>query len=188
MSAYIVDKAHIDALVRAAVDRRMSYWLPAGARGDGTPGPGGIRITVSRENRDAIGQLLTDANVASVAYRYDDASLTDLPGPTNAWWIVPYRFNARGPILTPVQGLKALDGYEYQSCETPGWPASEAWHFCDDLRGYLIRALPGYEAADWTINEAAAAEAPRLVSLTDMAAGDLTAWNTWRDANIPGGE
>jgi hypothetical protein len=174
MSAYIVDKAHIDALVRAAVDQRdMSYYLPAGARhGDVVIGPGGTRIVCRRENRDEVGQMLTDANVASVAYRYDDTERDELPGTVEGSWTLPYRYDPRGPILTPVQGLKALDGYEYQSCETPDWTSSEAWHFCDDLRGALIHALPGYEAAEWAITAEQASEAPRVYSLFDMAGGE----------------
>ena len=186
MSAYMVDKAHVDALVRAAAERRMNYyWEPAKDR-TGSPW-----VKVTHEERDRIGQLLTDQNRDSVSYRYPDDALTDLPGPLSAWWILPYRYDPRGPILTPVQTLKALDGYAYQACETPDWEATEAHAICDALRDEQIRHLPGYEAAEWAITAEMAAEAPRLVSLFDLAADKsetLIAWTTWRDANIPGGE
>jgi hypothetical protein len=186
VSAYIVDKAHVDALVRAAEMRRVSYW-----RADPARPTGGDRIPVTRENRDAIGQLLTDANVESVSHRYQDDSLTELPGRTDAWWLIPYRYSARGPILEPVAGLKACDGYEYQSCEHPGWPTSEAHALIEALRSTLIHALPGYGNASWTIDEEAADAAPFMPSLLDIAAAseaELRSWHAFRDANIPGGE
>ena len=141
MSAYIVDKAHVDALVRAGVDHRSQYFV------DGEPARW---VSVTREERDRIGQMLTDANVASVSYRYPDDSLTDLPGPLSAWWIVPYRYSPRGPILSPVQGLKAIDGFDYQACETPDWRSSEAYAFLQGLRDTLIRSTTSRRLRRWS--------------------------------------
>ena len=145
----MVDKVHIDALVRAAVDctaSGASYWYERG--GDA----GGSRTYVTRENMDAIGQMLVDTNVYSVSYRYGDTALTDLPGRNDAWWILPYRAPARYPKLSVVAALKAIDGYEYQACEHPEWEASEAHAFCQGLRREMIHQLPGYDEADWAIS------------------------------------
>ena len=52
---------------------------------------------------------------------------------------------------SPVEILSAIAGYEYQACETPDWAISEAHEFCVRLRQVVIRYLPGWEAAPWTI-------------------------------------
>jgi len=182
VSAYIVDKAHIDALVRAADLIRANYFYD------------GRWIQVSDE-RDRIGQVLCDANVAGVGERYPDDGLTDLPGRMDAWWLIPYRYAARGPLLEGVKALKAVKGYVYQACELTGFEETEAGAFCRYFTDELIRHLPGYEAAEtWAITEEDAAEAPVLVSLFDMAQNAALReqgereFRAWRNANIPGGE
>jgi hypothetical protein len=149
MSAFIVDKAHIDALVDVAVNgpkghypNWSAYWYHQG------------KSTDARDNPDDTGRMLWATNFDSVAYRYD--SETDLPGPIgiNEPEVMAYSFKRR-PLnarLTPVAALKALDGYEYQSCEHPEWQDSKAHAFCTMLRSRLIGVLPGYDEADtWSI-------------------------------------
>ncbi len=98
-----------------------------------------------------IGQFLIDENLRSVRYRYDTAS-DNLPGPAEPYWTEPYEYAPlRAERVSTVQALKALDCYEYQSCEHPGWRTSEAFQFCEALRQKLIRALPGYDEAAWKI-------------------------------------
>ena len=64
-------------------------------------------------------------------------------------------------LLPPAGGIlagrapKAIDCYEYQSCEHAGWPRSEARALCAALRHRLIGELPGYDAAPWGIEDAA---------------------------------
>ena len=53
-----------------------------------------------------------------------------------------------------VEALKALDCYEYQSCEHPEWETSEAFEFCRAMRNLLIGCLPGYDAAQWEWDDA----------------------------------
>ena len=123
MSAWIVSKAHIDALITSAlkVDRFNSL--------------------VNYETADKIGAMLWKENHKSVNYRYNEAK--EAPA---------YRFTRRAQPLSAVEALKAIDCLEYQSCEHKGWEKSEAKRFLDKLRGLLIHALPGYDAAPWGID------------------------------------
>lgn len=147
MSAWIVSKAHIDAMVTAGLEaaewRRLSWYAKneTGQR---------VSRTLDYTNTDEIGQMLLDANVASVGYRYPDDDLTDLPGPTNASYVLPYKFARREGEPT-VSMLKQVACYEYQSCERDDWDESEAKAFCIALRDKLIGELPGYEPAPWGI-------------------------------------
>ena len=80
-------------------------------------------------------------------------SRTTLPGPADKSDLLDYHY-ARGRSLTAVEGLKALDGYVYQSCEHPDWEKSEAYRWVERLRDALIRFLPGYAEADtWSISD-----------------------------------
>ena len=100
---------------------------------------------LTQETADSTMLLLYAANVASVNYRYDNRdgeSVDHIPH---------YRDNDIRHI-NPVQVLKALACYEYQSCETPEWDASEAHAFCEALRHRMIQVLPGYEEATWGID------------------------------------
>lgn len=145
MSAFVVGKAHIDAMVTTAFASQSNplYWRA----GDGWRN--------TRETTpDAVGAMLLAECVASVRYRYDDAG-DDLPGPLSRYWLEPYTHNGlwRYHGYNAVQMLKAIACYEYQSCEHPGWESSEARAFCESLRLHLINKLPGYEDAAWEIVE-----------------------------------
>jgi len=144
MSAFMVSKAHIDYLVEAAMSlphRQIQnasglYWhhddeshqLPC--TGDGPDGA------------ERVGAMLWAENRASVNSRYDEDQLEPV-----------YTRTIRPATVEPVQVLKALDCYKYQSCEHDGWPESEAHAFCDALRHCAIGCLPGYEEAAWDIDE-----------------------------------
>ena len=171
MSACMVDREHIDALVECAI------WGPSNRPGGSYPGGGwrsggaGLRwwavdaITlrhlplnelerVRREaqpdNADAVGAMLIAENLASVHYRYPDTvDGGSVPGPTDPYWERPYAFRHVHPAPTAVEGLKLLDCYAYQACEHTAWPASEAYSFCYALRSRLIGELEGYDAAPW---------------------------------------
>lgn len=166
MSAFIVDRAHIDALVALAVKgprnerevrpdlawmRPFHWYHRRDDHGQIVHEP----RTADYDTADETGRMLWNENLASVAYRYGDDN-EPLPGPidfavTDADEYV-WPFSA--PQLTAVQGLKALACYEYQSCEHPGWHDSAARQFCETLRHRLITALPGYEDAAWEIESA----------------------------------
>jgi len=138
MSAFIVSTAHINALVNAGYANTLSWYAPA----DASLGrPRDERRTLTSDNLDATGQMLMQACVASVSYRY--GSHEQIPH---------YRHTFRLP-RPAVAMLKLLDCYEYQSCERPDWPESEAHAYCEALRSRLIGQLPGYDAAPWAIGD-----------------------------------
>lgn len=145
MSAFIVGTDHIDYLVSAAVDVGTNgggfgiYW-------------GGERI--DWESATRVGAALLAENIASVAYRYAGSDPGwELPGPIPTPSPEEYEYQ---PFLTvePAQVLKALDCYESQSCEHPGWQESDARRFCDALRRRYSAMMPGYEDALWEVSRA----------------------------------
>lgn len=141
MSAFIVSAGHIDYLVSAAIAANIPY--------------GGVRWEDARielGNADAVGAALWRENVASVAYRYADSAHAGLPGPIGGDDPDAYTLH-QYVTLAPVQVLKAIDCYVYQSCEHPAWSDSEARRFCDALRRGVIGRLPGYDDAEWEIDD-----------------------------------
>ena len=106
MSAWIVSKEHIDYVVSAAVANKL--------------------IAVSEA--DDTGRMLWRENLYSVGYRYPgDKGNGDRPGPNDfrdsdvelyVW--------EKTDVLTGNALRKTIGCLEYQSCEHPGWTASEA--------------------------------------------------------------
>jgi hypothetical protein len=87
-----------------------------------------------------------------VRYRYPDCTYDDLPGPIPTPSVIDYEYRPHPVRLDPVQVLKAIRCYEYQSCEHAGWCTSEAKQFCLILTDYAVSQLPGYEVAAWEIS------------------------------------
>lgn len=131
MSAWVVSRKHIDYLVSAAKQYDPHHYMRYG------------ETRMAELTTTELGRDLWRENMASVAYRYEDARIEDE-------MLADYRFCR--VAIDPVVALKAIDCYEYQSCEHPEWRASKARKFCDDLRGVCICALPGYDQAPWGID------------------------------------
>lgn len=53
--------------------------------------------------------------------------------------------------LKMVDVLSLIDSYCYQSCESDGWLDSRAFDYANGAKSYVIRSLPGYDTALWTI-------------------------------------
>jgi hypothetical protein len=164
MSAYVVDPAHIDVMLSVAIngpkETRPGRWTAPYVYEllDGDEHTG----SVTRETADLAGRALLAECIASVSYRYDDAP-GELPGPIPNPEVEQYEWTDFGKLLTPVEALCAIDGFEYQSCEHPDWWDSGAHHFCQRFRKGLIHCLPGYEAAEWHWTaEMALSRAPRI--------------------------
>ncbi len=142
MSAFVVDKSHINAILKGAMSNAMKssgnhYWFCGKERHD-------------TENADRIGQMLLDENIRSVSYRYPDISkLNDLPGRTDCEHLLPFQFNIMGRTPRPIELIKLVHCLDYQSCEHPEWRDSEAKAFCDSVIECAIYQLPGYEEAPW---------------------------------------
>ena len=175
MSAFIVSKSHIDALVTAAAavvpghhDSGLSWWSAYAPDFDGiyrTYGRDAYFAAMNEQRRELsysdakraseVGSMLWATNAASVLHRYPDTiDNGDYPGPVDfsAEDVFAYTFR-RTATLSPVQILKAIACYEYQSCEHDGWQDSEARSFCDALRDKMIRQLEGYDSAAWELDE-----------------------------------
>lgn len=158
MSAYILDSDNIDLLVTAAL------------RGIGSEGS--LRVYHEGEwhewnryeNADELGQLLVDANVASVNFRYNE----DTPA-------YDYTYNGAGiidyigsPAAPWGVVLAALDCYEYQSCEAyETWPTSLAKAAVDVIRRKVCRKVSNECDARWDWSRADMAK--RLEALTEKA-------------------
>ena len=108
------------------------------------------RRELTPETANQVGAMLAAENRRSVDHRYNETEMEDFytftryPGSCDS--VTPGT-----PGLDPVQVLKAIACYEYQSCEHPEWETSEAHEFCQAVRHATIDRLPGYEAAAWEI-------------------------------------
>ena len=154
MSAFIVTKNHIAAIVQAGLDYGpcgpMTWWNVDNPR----TADNAERHELRHENASEVGSMLWAENLASVAYRYPDDVDGERPGPVGFVDadVVTYRHAIRTRPLSPLAILKAIAGYEYQSCEHPGWHDSEARQFCQALRLHTISTLSGYDTASWEID------------------------------------
>ena len=159
MSAYIVSREHIDALVTAAQSRAIGcanaspfrWWCSNGA---------GERFVKFLQMHDqagatAAGRMLWLENLKSVAARYPSDGSGQRPGPCDLTdeEMASYEFKQLPGTPGPVIVLQAIKGLEYQSCEHDDWESSEAKAFLDALRDACIRVLPGMDAAPWEITD-----------------------------------
>jgi hypothetical protein len=158
LSAFVVDKSQIDALLELA--------LCGPARPDGVAWPpfywqetdpqtGTVTTReLTPETCDGVGSMLTRECIVSVACHYPDLLWPELPGPVPNPDPDDYSFpldRAVGGLARPtaIEGLKALECYECQSCGHAAWRGSSSQRFCEVLRGRLVRSLPGYDEAPW---------------------------------------
>lgn len=163
MSAFVVPQDHIAALINAADHHARLYHSEFHWQHDGTSyilsRTGDEGRTEGTEWHDpqervsaqTLGQMLFDTCLRSVWHRYPNDTLETLPGymPDRERGSL-YKHN-HGLSVKPIAALKAIDCYEYQSCEFPEWRETCAYAFCDRLRDSLIGDLPGYEDAPWEI-------------------------------------
>lgn len=144
MSAWLVSRRHIDALVTAT--RQLPRW------GD----------TPWSDDPDELGRMLWGECLKSVSSRYPRDGDGEWPGPAGltraeiaGYTYTPPTRTAGGETGAPAYDhatlLKAIDCYEYQSSEHDGWRKSIARKLCGALRDHLIGTLPGYSAAPWGI-------------------------------------
>ena len=141
MSAYIVSKKIIDAIVTVAATG------PLGHRGYGQGWSDliqyakydGLHVTTPSE----LGAALWVANVRSVNYRYSERN----PGFMKAARAYEYEPVRKRPNV--LEALALLSTYEYQTCERPDWRRAPEYYFIERLRGALIYWLPGFSEARW---------------------------------------
>ena len=131
MSAFQVSPNHIE--------RILATWRDLGPRAPSALGFD-CRATVTQVAAFAI---FAKANAETRTARY----------PSNPCDPVDTTFArvATALPLPPVAALKAIDCLSYQCSELPGWAEAEACGALDQLRGALIKSLPGYSDAAWSI-------------------------------------
>lgn len=126
MSAWIVAKEHIDAMLRL-------YWQHV--------------MEHDRNQRDElrrIGQLWVDENVYQVGYRYPGDELRKRPTDADdSYWLRPFEPNLEGPMPTAIDGFSIVGCYRYQCWEdTEHFESSEANRLAAQLREALLQAMP----------------------------------------------
>lgn len=128
MSAFIVTKTHIDAIV-TTISSQTCYSVKE-------------LVKNYQANFDLIGQILWNENYKSVNYRYNENE----PNPT---YFFSYKFVNLG------QSLKAIDCLNYQSCEHPDYEKSEAKNILNTLGKVLLGKMKElnteYQKAEWLI-------------------------------------
>lgn len=147
MSAFIVNKSHINAMLQGAFATAQQHNDRHRWHHDG----GWQELTL--EAADAVGQMLLDENIKSVCSRYEDSPMTDLPGRMDCQYLLPFEFHPMSKVPKPIELIKITKCFEYQSCEHAEWKASEAKAFCDALIASAIHNLPGYDDAPWEWEE-----------------------------------
>lgn len=138
MSAWIVDKVHIDMLISAynamVKERRCNSGILWG------------------ENADRLGKGLWEMNYANHRHLYAHLYATD--GEPE---ILPYVFQEcpmPADFRTAIPPmLKVIACYECQTSDQEIWEWSFAKKWIEALRTGLIGMLPGYDAAPWGVTE-----------------------------------
>lgn len=160
MSAYIVDHNHIGYLVQAATSRAINdqhsslSWTWNIDHEAGTYDRETLSCSPGTETANRVGQMLMNENAESVAHRYDQDEHDSL--------VFDDSETPRFHEFDACQVLSSCDCFEYQSCEHPGWAASEAKAFIDALRKAAWTSLPGYKDASWGYPKDAVYSAPQL--------------------------
>jgi hypothetical protein len=140
MSAFIVADAHLNYLISfASLHDVKVYGI----------GPDG-RLPIAGNEQEVFNKLHT-ANVQSVNVRYRENAKAR-PGVFN------FRLETNS-----VQALKACQCFDYQACEVENYEETEAFKIVSAIRHAAITSLPGYEAAEWEINEQPTTKVCRLV-------------------------
>jgi hypothetical protein len=126
MSAWIIDRDHLDLLLTAAL-----AW----------------EIAVP-ERADDIGRMLWSENLASVAYRYPDDRDGERPGPLEFrdHHATTYRYRPYRGRVDPDVVETAARSLAYQSCEHPGWDTSTARQWITRVQAEAARRIPDYTA------------------------------------------
>lgn len=162
MSAWILSRKHIDAIITTSVKgfrtvkngpltrtiedgqwtpERPSYFIGEVLTWEDQVG----RAPLTEAEATAMGQVLWNANYRSVNARYGESRRAPR-----------YAFTGNGRILTLAELAKAIHCLDYQSCEYPEWYTSKARKFLDKVEQNIYRVvahdLPGYDEAPWGID------------------------------------
>lgn len=137
MSAYIVPEETINVIVSYFIDYTRDGGLWHVVNGD-------YRY-LNQDNAHELAWQLYNQNVRSVNDRYND---------NNSDEVYSFEYVPRAKQLYTMADIaKALDGLEYQSCESRDYHQTEAWANLNMMRKHLLSTLEGYEESDcWSID------------------------------------
>ncbi|WIN00011.1 hypothetical protein ACTOB_003686 [Actinoplanes oblitus] len=126
MSAWIVNRDHIDLLLTAAVQWKL----------------------ITAEQADSTGRMLWKENLTSVAHRYPNDHDGDRPGPCDFRDndVDTYQYRPYPGRIDPEVVTMAAASLTYQSREHPGWAASAACEWVTRLRAQAADQTPAYLA------------------------------------------
>ena len=130
MSAFLVSDKHITEILRFASGKGNIYYN--GETLDLTT-PDGIQ---------KVGQILVNENYRSLNARYGSVNLSH---------VFQYEPFSMRPIMAAVEVIKLCHCYDYQACETDDYYETPTHSIVDAIKECAIRALPGYDDAEWSI-------------------------------------
>lgn len=144
MSCFMLDPAHLDAIVAAACALPRFHWYHKGH---------GYALALGSDS-DGVLRMLATANRDSVVARYGEGAADMVPteeeiAATSSHVTMDMTVDY-GPGY-PGRVFKLLDSYEYQACEHDGWKDSEARAFVESLRAEYMRRCAGYAEQDWEL-------------------------------------
>ena len=144
MSAYLADNNHITYILESAleINARQSRRHPEEYHWYDTSGRHQV---LSPATMQATGQMLREANVASIKDLYEDRPIQ---GFVPLGETLEYQYRPTTYAWDPVQVLKALECYTYQCCFRDDSP-QDADRLTRDLTHSVIMLLPGYEHRTW---------------------------------------
>ena len=137
MSAFIVSEYHLDSMLSFFNLHQGTVSLKKKETGEWY-----ALNSSSIEDLQIMKQILADQNYRSVNERYQETE----PAPVMSAKVLFER-------VSPVQIIKACNCYDYQACETDDYQQTDANRICDAIRASAIDELPGYEEAQWEMNE-----------------------------------
>ena len=161
MSAYVVSRSEIRFLVEAAFrmpERHQCLsWFWNVNRREYTMDRAQLKPADYREAA-RVGQMLWDENIRSVLHRYPQDTRETMPGPIGEDFAYDRHENPHSENFAPERVIRVIHRLDYQSCEHPEWPESEAYAFLQALeRAAVNRVLDGYEEAHgdgcWDVRE-----------------------------------
>lgn len=160
--AFVLDPAHIDVLLSTAIhgpsDRdKDQLWYP--------PWVGDLvayQSALDAKSASAVGAALLRQNIESARASSRGHDFHSGPGSTFVPDPRQYEWTDLGPLLTTIEGFRAIETYEDHSRAFFRWCGSGQEALCIRLRVSLSRCLPGYSTAEWHWTaDAALARAPR---------------------------
>lgn len=151
MSAFMCSPLHIARLVVAGTRVQYQHASPCLARVtiDGKLQP----IWLHRTNRPDLQlavERLREGNARAMRDRYGAEAAAET-APLDDYLAMLSRLLENSITVDPVEALKLLDSYVYQTCEYRRYERHDSHRIVEALRHHLIRCLPGYEEADWSV-------------------------------------